>query len=50
MGGRERDSSLSDLSPHLILEHICEGVRAEFVPVALVELVLELHPVKSQGV
>jgi|LauGreDrversion4_2_1035121.scaffolds.fasta_scaffold54795_6 hypothetical protein len=42
--------TLSNLSPHLVLENVREGVWTEFVAIALVELVLELNPVKSECV
>ena len=45
-----KEVSLSNPSLHLILKNVCEGIGVEFVAGALVELVLELNPVKSQGV
>ena len=37
-------------SLHFISEDDFEGVWSEFVSVSFVELILELHPVKSQSV
>jgi hypothetical protein len=43
-------AGLSNLSSHLVLENSAERVGVELVPAALVELVLEFDPVKSERV
>ena len=43
-------SGIVDTSVHLVLEHGGVGERLVFDSVTLVELVLELYPVETQGV